>query len=1236
MHSSLSKFRGSFCTLALLALCFSVNSQTLKTQVQNTKIKKNQVYKNQKMFDSKTGSTDSKTPIERQADNAVERAAFEFMRLKDPNSGKIPTGIRKAELQFTSKIAAGDDSRKSLSTAAKSSKSNSFSYWKNRGPFNVGGRTRALAIDSRNENIILAGGVSGGLWRTENGGASWRKVTRSFQNPSITGIIQDPRPGKSFTWYYISGERLGNSAGARGAFYSGSGVYKSQDGGRTFELLRATADGSLQFASPFDIVNSIAINPVNGDVYVATFNGIHRSQDGGNSFTEVLEGGFDNITEIVISATGRLYATIDSGGVPNAGFFTSIDGDTWTNITPEGFIPAYGRTVMGIDPSNEDTVYFLTRDLSQTNEAVLYRYNASATTQEEAWTDLTINLPLASIGGRVGNLNLQTGYNMFVKVHPTDSNTVFVAGTNVYRSTTGFTTPAGQESWVAGYSPLNNVSLYTNQHPDQHALVFFPSNPNKALSANDGGVFVTEDITATNEGIEPVSWTSLNNGYLTTQPYHVAFDPEPNTDDLVAGFQDNGTWFTNSTDSNATWEDDFGGDGAYSAIADNGRTRYVSSQRGNVFRLNFDEEGSFESFTSVRPARPANNDFSFINPFILDPNNDNVMYLPVQNRIWRNRNLDEVPLFSNAPATVNWTNIESSSTPDGSTISSLGISEFPVANRLYYGTSSGIVLRMENANIDNQPAVDITTGKGLPTGFVNDINVDPSNADRVIITYSNYGIPSVFITEDAGDTWTNISGNLEENVDGTGNGPSVRSTAFLGGSQGRLGARLQRIFAATSTGLYSTNRLNGQNTVWRKENFAIGNSVTDEVVTRKDGFIAVAAHGNGLFSARFPIIGNPLPESTLSTAFLLGDLRVFENTQETTEIDITGLFVHSEGAPITIELTNSNPELVTATLTDNIISLSYASDSLGAASIALIATSGEEQVAEGFTVTVAEPSVYEQINPQVTTLPSQNFIDFNGLAQVADDFTIPEGNTWNIERVVAFGGANGTRSFSNVTIAIFENNAGAPEEEIYNSGEIAPISELDDSNLNIVLPEILTLESGTYWISVYVNLAFNPGGNQWLWQSQTNVAGEESHFKDEADLFGSGAIDWTAASVAFSDRDPLDQRYQIFGDIIGVETQSDDTESVQNEPLITLNSGINSLIWPNPSSGQFNFNLKTLSLDKEASLSIFDISGKLVHQNANIASDANYIWDASDMTSGFYFVSIDGATVSKRFKIVKQ
>ncbi|CAM1340086.1 conserved exported hypothetical protein [Tenacibaculum amylolyticum] len=1209
--------------LYLMGQSFSAHAQKLVPQTDSPKIKKDQVYKNQKMFDSRTGATNTKTPIERQADNAIERANYDFERLKNPTTGKIPQGIRSAEVEFSKKISVNQDLKKLLSSA-RSSGRNNFSDWKNRGPFNVGGRTRALAIDRTNENVILAGGVSGGLWRSENTGQTWRKVTRIFQEPSITAIVQDPRPSRSFTWYYASGERLGNSASGGGAFYLGSGLYKSQDGGRTFEPLRATQDNTISTASPFDIVNSIAVNPTNGDLYVATLNGLHRSQDGGNSFSEVLVGGFDNTIEVAITSTGVIYATIASSGNPNRGFFRSVDGNNWTNITPDNFPATYQRTVMGIDPSNENTVYFLSQIGAS---ATLYRYNA--TNVAEPWTNLTANIPLNSIGNPVGNLNLQRGYNMVVKVHPSNSNMVFVGGTNIYRSTDGFTTPVNSTSWIAGYSPLNNISLYTNQHPDQHALVFFPSNPNRALSGNDGGVFLTEDITATNDGTEPVAWESLNNGYITTQPYHVAFDPQANSDDLVAGFQDNGTWYTNSTASNAIWSEDFGGDGTYSAISDNGRTRYVSSQNGNVFRFNFNDNGEFASFTKIKPAGASG--FSFVNPFILDPNNDNIMYMPIGNTVWRNSNLDEIPLFSNADATVNWNAITSSQTPAGSRISALDISTYPEANRLYYGTNNGLVFRMDNANIDNQEAVNITAGKGLPTGFVNDINVDPSDADRVIVTYSNYGILSVFMTTDGGETWSNISGNLEQNPDGSGNGPSVRSTAFLGAS-GDRNSRDQKIFAATSTGLYYTDHVNGRNTVWRKENQTIGNSVTDEVVTRKDGFVAVASHGSGLFSARFPITNNPLPELTLSVARDLDDVSVNENSADT-EIDITGLFVQSQGLPVNISITNTNSDLVTAELSGNTITLSYTPNSAGVASIGLIATADGQQVSAGFNVTVSEVAIYEQLNAPISSVPSQNITDFGGLIQAADDFTVPNGNEWVIDRVLAFGNSRGAPEYTSVSIVIYQDNEGTPGDAIYNSGEIAPVSGSNDSNLSIELPEALRLESGNYWISVYVNLAFLPGGNQWFWASEGNNVGQVTKFRDPANLLGTGALDWTAATIALG-RPAIDQTFQIFGDIVNLGAEEED--ALAEAALTTLNIDFNSLAWPNPSTGAFNFDVSNITTDKEVSLSIFDISGKLVHQKLHMQPKTRYTWDASNMATGFYFVKVAGLNTNKRFKIVKK
>ena len=212
----------------------------------------------------------------------------------------------------------------------------------------------------------------------------------------------------------------------------------------------------------------------------------------------------------------------------------------------------------------------------------------------------------------------------------------------------------------------------------------------------------------------------------------------------------------------------------------------------------------------------------------------------------------------------------------------------------------------------------------------------------------------------------------------------------------------QGYYVGTSTGLYFTSGLSGANTNWRRLNSSqIGNAVVPMVKTRKDGFVVAASHGNGLFSAKKPV--NPRPEPKLRVAYLLDDYLAAINSPDTT-INVQGLF--EPNGLIEIELSNSNPALVTANLIGDDLHLSYAPDMEGEAAIALIATFGAEQVAEGFTVTLAEPAIYEQIVDFVGSRPSQFFPDFGALAQTAADFTVPANTTWTLDRVKAFGAAN--------------------------------------------------------------------------------------------------------------------------------------------------------------------------------------------------------------------------------------
>ncbi len=113
-----------------------------------------------------------------------------------------------------------------------------------------------------------------------------------------------------------------------------------------------------------------------------------------------------------------------------------------------------------------------------------------------------------------------------------------------------------------------------------------------------------------------------------------------------------------------------------------------------------------------------------------------------------------------------------------------------------------------------------------------------------MVTVSNYGVKSIFYTTDAGATWTAVSGNLEENPDGTGNGPSITwAHIYNDGSA-------TRYYIGSSTGLYSTDQLNGANTIWAQEGAnTIGNVVINMITSRTfDNTIVVATHGNGMYS----------------------------------------------------------------------------------------------------------------------------------------------------------------------------------------------------------------------------------------------------------------------------------------------------------------------------------------------------------------------------------------------------
>lgn len=841
-------------------------------------------------------------------EGAQSRRAYEELRLINPKTGLIPADIRQKELSFAkAELAKQLDNFQKSAAGTEAEESSEALDWTAVGPENYGGRTRALALDITNENIILAGGVSGGLWRSEDAGQTWTRTTAIDQQQSVTAIVQDTRPGKENVWYYGTGELVGNSARAAGAPFRGDGLYKSTDGGRSWQALANTQTGEpANFDFPFNYVWDLVINPNSGDdeVYAAIFGGIVRSTDGGQSWTTVLgtdllnTGGADLndivsifYTDIHVTSDGTFYATLSSATNDNeqlaqgAGFYRSEDGVNWTRIYGIGGMLSR-RSEIGSSLSDPNIVYFIS---DNQNGHELRRYNAETNTI----VSLT-GIPNGS--NEIEAFDSQSSYDMFVRVHPTDPDMVFLGGTNLYRSTNGFAS-RNSTTWIGGYDPdAEGTSIYPDHHPDQHDLIFLPSNPNVAISANDGGIFRTNNIRS-----DEVTYQPLNNGYLTTQFYTGYVSRFAGDNFVFGGLQDNGSIVTGTTLTSDNGRRMISGDGGFAASTRFGFYYYMSFQRSQVLRLTWNEDLELTSFAGVQPlgaGTDPSQPYLFINPFTLDPNNGNRMYLAGGDFLWRNRNLSQIPAGSQDPTSFNWARLDDTEITEGQ-ISAVEVSTDP-ENVVYFGSTIGQVFRIEDAHSDEYVVTEITAGNFPADAYVSSIAVNPVDANEVLVTFSNYGVPSVFHSTNGGSSFTDVSANLEDSPDGSGNGPSVRWARIVPKMDGSA-----EYFLATSTGVYSTTSLTGTPT-WELEGAdVIGNSVVNMIdYRRSDGKIVAASHGNGMFVSR---VQNVTPPDEIEAGSELSIAAPFPNPFEN---EITLRFNMPETGFVFIRVYNSSGQLI--------------------------------------------------------------------------------------------------------------------------------------------------------------------------------------------------------------------------------------------------------------------------------------------------------------------------------------
>jgi len=788
------------------------------------------------------------------------RLRYRWMRLRNPETNRIPRDIRSKELAFANGL--------------KQSSPSKAASWSPLGPANIGGRSRAVSYDRTDGSTILAAGVSGGMWRTTDGGQTWTRTFTKSQRPNVTTTTQDPRVGKSNTWYAGTGEYYGSASTTVGpTFYKGDGIYKSTDGGETWAQLSSTTSEETDFDSVFDYVYQIRVDPSNAtqdEVYAATYGGIQRSTDGGSTWTTVLNGlsgAQTSVTDLAITSDGIVYATM-SGDGDTRGIYRSPDGTSWVEITPSGWPSGqntYGRTVVAVNPSDETEVWFLSHAPGygpigadgQGNPIghILWQYDNDAP-EGERWTDFSDYLPTrgdnednVSDGKYTGDFNSQRGYDLLTSVHPSDPSKIFVGGRNLWRLDVSGSAD-GADTWIGGYTYQNDSFAHYNppgsdrQHPDQHTLAFHPTNADRMLVGSDGGVHETLDNRATGDG--GVTYNSLNDGYVTTQFYQVCLNPDATDDVIMGGMQDNGTWGVSTTSTSNDWSNFFSGDGAECEIAnrqsDAGIVRYPSSQNGRVVQGIF-VDGSLVSSNSATPPGAFNQ--LFIHPFELDPADPTVMYYPGGSSLWRNTSMESTP-------SSGWTEL-SDATPTGYLITSLRASVSNAEHVLYYGGTDADgdntaeparLFRVDNAatvSPSNFTRVELGAGTFPNGGYVSDIAVDPTDSDKILVAISNYEVTSLFYSDDGGQSWTDVEGTL-----GGQTGPSIRSVEIL--PQPALNQTTY--YAATSVGLYSTTALSNGTTWIQEGQGSIGNVVVDDIEARnEDGRVLAGTHGNGVYTS---------------------------------------------------------------------------------------------------------------------------------------------------------------------------------------------------------------------------------------------------------------------------------------------------------------------------------------------------------------------------------------------------
>ncbi len=588
--------------------------------------------------------------------------------------------------------------------------------WENLGPGNIGGRIRAILIHPTSPSIMWIGAASGGIWKTESGGASWYPVDDFMANLAVTSIVYDPT--NLNIMYASTGEGFTTNMNPRPPDQReppGNGIFKSTDAGISWFQLPATNDTN------FTYVSRLIHHPSQTNIlYAATqrFNdqtgAVYKTTDGGLNWQRLLRtpsGGRD--VKMHQQKPNRVFLGTASGA-----YMSFNEGLTWDTLQTglTGDLPSFtGRCESTF--GNGDTVY-----------ASLQRFSG------EIWRSVDSGKTWSQQCTGYNYLGSQGWYDNVIWTDPTNSNFVVVGGIDIWRSTDGGTTLTKISNWTQYRPP----TVVTSAHADQHVIIHHPNFDGttnlKIYVANDGGIQTTDNI----QTVTQTGWTSLSYNLSINQFY--GGSAAPNGSVIIGGTQDNDNIRYTPVGGYNGWFQAKTGDGGCTAV-DPSNNNILYTEYVNL-RIDRSTDGGNTYFTKVNGLGDANSGRAlFIAPFIMDPNNSNTL-IAGGTTIWKTTNQGD-----------NWSAI---SPVFGNSCSALDVA-FGNPSMIWAGFADGTVALTTNGGT-NWNTVD-TASPGLPNRYITDIAVNPNDPYEVFVTIGGYNDSSVWRTTNLGVSWELRSGS---------------------------------------------------------------------------------------------------------------------------------------------------------------------------------------------------------------------------------------------------------------------------------------------------------------------------------------------------------------------------------------------------------------------------------------------------------------------------------------------